>query len=112
MNSASATRWPMLKVYGVKVSRASRTHWLCRELGIDHEQVPVSFADPASKTAEFMAANPAGKIPTIDDDGFHLSESMAISIYLAKKNKSALMPTDLRSEAQVLQWSFWVMTEV
>jgi len=102
----------MLKVYGIKASRASRTMWVCRELGLQYEQVQVSFADPASKTPEFLAANPSGKIPVIDDDGFCLSESMAINIYLAKKHKSALMPTDLQGEAKVLQWSFWVMSEI
>jgi glutathione S-transferase len=102
----------MLKVYGIKASRASRTLWLCRELGIPFEQVPVSFADPSSKTPEFLAANPSGKVPVIDDDGFHLSESMAINIYLAKKHQSPLMPKDLQGEAKVLQWSFWVMSEI
>jgi glutathione S-transferase len=102
----------MLKIYGIKASRAARTLWLCRELGLQYEQVQVSFADPASKTPEFLAVNPSGKIPAIDDDGFHLAESMAINLYLAKKHGSALLPKTLQGEAQVLQWSFWVMTEV
>jgi glutathione S-transferase len=102
----------MLKVYGIKASRASRTLWLCRELGLQYEHVPVSFADPATKTPEFLGVNPSGKIPAIDDDGFHLSESMAINIYLAKKHTNALMPNILQGEAQVLQWSFWVMSEI
>ena len=37
---------------------------------------------------------------------------MAINIYLAKKHASPLMPMDLQGEAKVLQWSFWVMSEV
>jgi glutathione S-transferase len=106
----------MTKVYGIKASRALRTLWLCRELGLPIEHVPVSFADPATKTPEFLAVNPSGKIPAIDDDGFHLSESMAINIYLAKKHcnesTAALMPTDPQGEALVLQWSFWVVTEI
>jgi glutathione S-transferase len=102
----------MLKVYGVKGSRAARTLWLCRELGLAIENVPVNFADPASKTPEFLAANPSGKIPVIDDDGFQLAESMAINLYLAKKHSSPLVPNDLRGEAKVLQWSFWVVSEI
>jgi glutathione S-transferase len=46
-------------------------------------------------------------VPTIDDDGFVLSESMAINIYLAKKHKSALYPADAKNEALALQWSLW-----
>jgi glutathione S-transferase len=102
----------MLKVYGIKGSRAARTLWLCRELGLQFEQVPVNFADPNSKTPEFLAVNASGKIPAIDDDGFSLAESMAINIYLAKKHASALLPKDLQGEAKVLQWSFWVMSEI
>jgi glutathione S-transferase len=102
----------MLKIFGISASRTSRTLWLCRELGLRYEQVPINFADTATKTPEFLAVNPSGKIPAIDDDGFHLSESMAISLYLAKKHASPLMPNDLQGEAKVLQWSFWVMTEI
>jgi glutathione S-transferase len=102
----------MLKVFGIKGSRASRTLWVCRELGIPFEHVQINFADPTTKTPEFLAVNPSGKIPAIDDEGFHLSESMAINVYLAKKHSSPLMPKDLQSEALVLQWSFWVMSEI
>ena len=102
----------MLKVFGIKASRASRTLWMCRELNLPFEHAQVSFADPASKTPEFLAANPSGKIPVILDDGFALAESMAINFYLAKKHRSALLPADLQGEARVLQWSFWVMSEV
>jgi glutathione S-transferase len=92
----------MLKVFGTKGSRAVRALWMCRELGIPHEHVEVHF----------LAINPNGKIPAIDDDGFRLWESMAINIYLAKKHASPLLPRDLQQEMLVLQWSFWVMTEV
>jgi glutathione S-transferase len=102
----------MLKVYGTPRSRASRTLWVCRELGIPYEHVPVHFADASTKTPEFLAVNPSGKIPAIDDDGFLLAESMAINIYLAKKHGSELAPQTLEDEARMLQWSFWVMAEV
>jgi glutathione S-transferase len=85
---------------------------MCRELGIPHEHIEVHFADGSNQTAQFLAINPSGKIPAIEDDGFCLSESMAINIYLAKKHGSALLPSNLQQEMWVLQWSFWVMTEV
>src|ERR1051325_1827432 len=46
-------------------------------------------------------------MPTLDDDGFILSESMAINLYLAKKHGSALYPKDPHGEALVWQWSLW-----
>lgn len=102
----------MLKVYGTPGSRTARTLWICRELGLEYEHIPVHFVDGGTKSAEYLAVNPAGKIPAIDDDGFRLAESMAINVYLAKKHGSDLMPKDLEGEARVLQWSFWAMTEI
>src|SRR5688572_28095812 len=87
----------MLNVYGIKASRAIRVMWLCRELGLDFEHVKVNFADPSTKSPEFLAINPGGKVPAIDDDGFGMYESMAIYFYLAKKHGSSLVPKDLKS---------------
>jgi glutathione S-transferase len=102
----------MLKVYGTPGSRASRTLWVCRELGLQYEHIPTHFADGGTQAPEFLAINPAGRVPAIDDDGFRLAESMAINIYLAKKHGSELAPKSLEDEARMLQWSFWAMTEV
>ena len=102
----------MLKIYGHPGSRAARTLWVCRELGVQFEHIPTHFADGGTQSAAFLAINPAGRIPAIDDDGFRLAESMAINIYLAKKHGGALAPQSLEDEARMLQWSFWAMTEV
>ena len=101
-----------LKVYGTPMSRAARTLWMCRELGIPFEHVNVHFADGSAKTPEYLAINPNGRIPAIDDNGFTLFESMAINLYLARKHPGPLTPATLEDEARALQWSFWVMTEV
>jgi glutathione S-transferase len=101
----------MLKIYGHPGSRAARPLWVCRELGLQFEHVPTHFADGGTKSAAFLAINPAGRIPAIDDDGFCLAESMAINIYLAKKHGGELAPQSLEDEARMLQWSFWAMTE-
>ena len=102
----------MLKVYGHTRSRAARTLWVCRELGLQYEHIPTYFVDGGTKSPEFLAINPAGRVPAIDDEGFRLAESMAINIYLAKKHGGALAPQSLEDEARMLQWSFWAMTEV
>src|ERR1044071_980272 len=102
----------MLKIYGHAASRAARPLWLCRELGLQYEHIPTHFADGSTKTPEFLAINPAARIPAIDDDGFCLAESMAINTYLAKKHGGELAPKSLEDEARMLQWSFWAMTEV
>src|SRR3984893_17585104 len=75
-----------LKIYGIPRSRAFRTVWMAKELGLDYENVPIGTGGEESRTPQFLAINPNGHIPAIDDDGFIVWESMAINLYLAKKH--------------------------
>ena len=102
---------PNLKVYGHTRSRVVRTLWLLEELSIPYDQVDLSFQDGATRKPDYLAINPAGHIPAIDDGGFKLSESMAINLYLAKKH-GKLYPADAHGEAKAWQWSFWAMHEL
>lgn len=113
----------MLTIYGVYKSRASRLYWLAEELGIPFRKVPVIQARKVpnplaadaplnTKTPSFLAVNPMGQIPTIDDDGLVLNESLAIVLYLAKKHGGPLAPRDLAEEGRMLQWLFWGATAV
>ncbi len=97
----------MLRIYGSAKSRALRVLWMGGELGIPYEHKDWLPRSPETRTLEFHALNPNYRVPVIDDDGFVLSESMAINFYLAKKHKSPLYPADLRHEALALQWSLW-----
>ena len=102
-----------LKIYGVARSRAFRTLWMAKELGLDYEHIKVDFATGETRRPEHLALNPNGHVPVIDDDGFILWESMAINLYLAKKyGKDGIYPSLLADEARGWQWSFWGMTEV
>ena len=75
----------MLKIYGIPRSRAFRTLWMAKELGIEYENVPIDMGKGETRTPEYLAINPNGHIPAIDDDGFVLWESMAINLYLARR---------------------------
>jgi glutathione S-transferase len=97
----------MLRLYGSARSRAVRVLWMTGELGIQFDHKDWLPRAPETRTQEYKALNPNCRVPTIDDDGFILSESMAINFYLAKKHKSALHPADPRHEARALQWSLW-----
>jgi glutathione S-transferase len=104
-----------LKIYGVARSRAYRTLWMAAELGLEYEHVKVDFADSGTRQPGYLAINPNGHVPAIDDDRFILWESMAINLYLDKKYGSApgsLYPQRLEDEARAWQWSFWGMTEI
>ncbi len=104
----------MLKIYGPTQSRAFRVLWLAHELGIAFEQVPVSINVTQAQCKEpwFLAINPNGRVPAIDDDGFRLWESVAILQYLAKKSGSALYPRTLEDEARMLQWAMFTMLDL
>ncbi len=97
----------MLRIYGSAKSRALRTLWMAGELGLTYDQKDWLPRSPETRTPEYRALNANGRVPTIDDDGFILSESMAINFYLAKKHKSPLLPADPRHEALAMQWSLW-----
>jgi glutathione S-transferase len=97
----------MLRIYGAPRSRTIRTLWMVGELGLNYDHNAYLPRAPETRAPEFRALNPNGRVPVIDDDGFILSESMAINFYLAKKHGSALYPSDPKHEALALQWSLW-----
>jgi glutathione S-transferase len=113
----------MLKIYGVYRSRASRTYWMALELGIEFESIPViqgyrlpdSLAPDArlnTQSPAFLKLNPNGMIPTIDDDGLVLGESVAINLYLAGKHRGPLAAGSLAEDGLITQWSLWACNEV
>ena len=102
----------VIRVYGGKESRAIRAMWMLEELARDYEVQDLDFGQGENRTAEYLALNPAGKIPTIVDGDFVLWESLAITNYLAEKFNSPLLPGTLEERALTNQWTFWALTEV
>jgi glutathione S-transferase len=113
----------MLTIYGCYRSRATRPIWVAMEAGLEFRHVPViqgyRLKDPLAADAPlntqspaFLRINPNGHIPSIeDDDGLVLHESLATSLYLAKKHGGALGPRDLAEDGLMTMWSIWAMTE-
>lgn len=85
--------------------------WLLNELGIDCEVVDL---DPRGGLGpEFLALNPAAKLPVLVDGDLVLTESAAIPLYLAEKHpEKGLIPGDLAERAQMYRWIFFLVTEV
>lgn len=104
-----------LKIYGTAVSRAARPLWVAQELGLVYEHIALPYKDGATRTLEFLALNPNGHIPVLDDDGVVVWESMACALYLAARFKAAdgstLGAQTPAEQADILRWSFWVVTE-
>ena len=102
-----------LRIYGVARTRAFRALWIARELGLAYEHFPIEIGDAGARAPEFLTLNPNGRLPVIVDGDFVLSESLAITLYLAKKySAERLYPNALEAEARAWQWSFWAIAEV
>jgi glutathione S-transferase len=106
-----------LTIYGVHRSRASRNIWLANEIGLAFRHVPVIQPDRptapgqwTTRSPEFLAINPNGLIPCIDDDGLVLNESLAINLYLARRYGGALGPQTPAEDGQIAQWTLWAAT--
>jgi glutathione S-transferase len=102
---------PELRIYGIARTRAFRALWMAEELGLDYDHIPIEIGPAGARKPEYLAINPNGRLPAIDDAGFTLWESLAITLYLAKKY-GRFYPTTLESEAKAWQWSFWAVQEV
>ncbi|MCH9694500.1 MAG: glutathione S-transferase family protein [Gammaproteobacteria bacterium] len=76
------------------------------ELGVEYVWHEMDILDGATRTAEFIAMNPNGKVPLmLLPDGRCLPESNAILSYLAEG--SELAGADRYARANVLQWLFF-----
>jgi glutathione S-transferase len=102
-----------LRIYGIARTRAFRAIWIAKELGLDYEHIATEIGQAGARKPEYLAINPNGRLPAIDDGGFILWESLAITLYLAKKHSTGrLYPTTLEGEAKAWQWSLWSVQEV
>ena len=74
-----------MKHYFNPMSRAVTTHWMLTELNAEHEQVLVDVGAGETRTAEYLAINPMGKIPALVDGDIVVTEVAAICAYLGDK---------------------------
>lgn len=96
-----------IKLYRHPLSgHAHRVELLLSLLNVPTELVFVDLAKGAHKQAEFLAINPFGQVPVIDDNGTVLSDSNAILVYLAKKYDSTgrWLPAEPVAAAKVQRW--------
>ena len=99
----------MLKIWGRRDSfNLQKVMWCVAELGITPQRIDAGGTHGVSDTAEYLAMNPNGKVPTIDDDGFILWESNAIVRYLsARHGLGSLCPDDPQQRAEADRWMDW-----
>lgn len=99
----------MLKIWGRRDSfNLQKVMWCVAELGIAYERIDAGGAHGVTDTAGYLAMNPNGRVPTVEDDGFVLWESNAIVRYLsAKHGFGTLCPDDPQHYAEADRWMDW-----
>ncbi len=95
-----------MKLYHHPLSgHAHRARLFVSLLGLPHELVEVDLKAGAHKTPDFLALNPFGQVPVLEDDGVVVADSNAILVYLAKKaGRTDWLPEDAQSAAAVQRW--------
>ncbi|MGY4229358.1 glutathione S-transferase [Bradyrhizobium sp. USDA 4503] len=95
-----------MKLYHFALSgHAHRARLFLSLLEIPHELVDVDLKSAAQKRPEYLALNPFGQVPVLDDDGVIIPDSNAILVYLATKlGRTDWLPQDAKGAAAVQRW--------
>ncbi|WP_175722416.1 glutathione S-transferase family protein [Burkholderia ambifaria] len=95
-----------VRVYSFPLSgHAHRIRLFLSLLGLPSDIVDVDLAAGAQRDPAFLALNPLGQVPVMDDDGTVLADSNAILVYLAKRYGDAhWLPDDAAGAATVQRW--------
>jgi glutathione S-transferase len=101
----------MIKVWGrLTASNVQKVMWCVDELGVAHEHIHIPFGR-AKQDPAYLAINPNGRVPTIEEDGFILWESNSCVRYIAARfGAGTLWPTDPRVRADAERWMEWQLT--
>lgn len=107
----------MIKLYGTPPTRALRALWLLNELDLDHQLIAIDIDAGEHRTPEFLAINPAGKLPVLVDGDTVICESAAIQLYLADQYGDrfpggGLIPATAAARGLTYHWLFFLMTEI
>src|SRR5436305_9382461 len=102
----------MIKIWGRNTSvNVQKVMWTVGELKLPHERVDIGGPFGKNNEPAYLAMNPNGLVPTLEEDDFLLWESNAIVRYLAAKyGAGSLEPADLRTRASASRWMDWQLT--
>jgi glutathione S-transferase len=100
---------PMMKLYWAPRSRSFTALWLMEEAGKPYERVLTDITSGGQKTPEYLAINPMGKVPALQDGTATLAEAAAICAYVAERCPEAQLAPALGDplRAKYLYWLFF-----
>jgi glutathione S-transferase len=102
-----------MKLYDFAPAPNSRkVRAVAHEVGVELECVHIDVLKGESRTPAFLAKNPCGRVPLLEDGDLLLWESNAIIRYLALKQGSPLVPASAREQADVDRWLCWQLAHL
>lgn len=102
----------MLRIWGrISSINVQKVVWCAEELGVPYERIEAGGKFGRNDTPGYLAMNPNGLVPVIEDAGFVLWESNAIMRYLCERERAThLWPAELRARADADRWLDWQAT--
>src|SRR6185503_3524707 len=102
----------MLKVWGRKnSSNVQKVMWAVGELGLAHERIDIGGPFGGNREPAYLALNPNGLVPTVEDGDLVLWESNSIVRHLASRHGAGtLEPADPATRALASQWMDWQLS--
>ncbi|MGE3989315.1 glutathione S-transferase family protein [Pseudorhodoplanes sp.] len=96
-----------MKLYYFETINPRKACAVAKHLESPVDFVRIDLAKGEHKTPAYLAVNPNGKVPALEDGEISIWESNAIMCHLARKAKSDLWPTDPEKQIEVLKWLSW-----
>ncbi len=100
----------MYNLYYYPHNASMAPHFILNELAVDFKLTLVDRKTDAQKSAEYLAINPAGRIPTLVDNGLAIFESAAICLHLAEQHPRAQLVPALgeSTRPKFFQWLMYL----
>jgi glutathione S-transferase len=104
----------MYQLYYYPLNASMAPHFILEELSVDFELILVDRKSDAQKSPDYLALNPAGRIPTLIDNGFAIFESPAICVHLAEAHPSSNLIPNIgdNNRALFFQWMMYLTNTV
>ena len=102
-----------MKVLGRSTSgNVQKVLFLLEELGVEYTREDYGRQFGNTGTAEYLAMNPTGKVPTLVDDDLTIWESNTILRYIAAKAGTPLYPSEIAARTRIERWMDWLLASV
>jgi glutathione S-transferase len=96
---------------GIGETKDLRAQWALEETGLPYRFHPLDHTAGELDSEAYGRISPFRQAPVIDDDGFVVSESAAVVLYIAEK-AGTLIPADVQGRTRVTQWCFSAVSSV